>query len=179
MWLKKRREAVRFTSQLFGWFQGVEGSGTSVAVWKGCRWPTRTGWLKLSWGFRLYLDISSQYSCLENPMDAGAWWAAVRGVAKCRTQLSDFTFTFTHRAVAPRWRHRHYVHSFEIYLLSTCSVADPKEDKEAVCIFSYSVGQRLANSIKGQIINILGFAGLTVFVVTSQLCIVKAAFVFQ
>ena len=35
-----------------------------------------------------------QYSCLENPMDGGAWKAAVHGVAEGRTQLSDFTFTF-------------------------------------------------------------------------------------
>ena len=35
-----------------------------------------------------------QYSCLENPMDGGAWWATVPGVAKSRTRLSDFTFTF-------------------------------------------------------------------------------------
>ena len=35
-----------------------------------------------------------QCSCLENPMDGGAWWAAVHGVAKSRTRLSDFTFTF-------------------------------------------------------------------------------------
>ena len=35
-----------------------------------------------------------QYSCLENPMDGGAWWAAVHGVAKSRTRLSDFTFAF-------------------------------------------------------------------------------------
>ena len=35
-----------------------------------------------------------QYSCLENPMDRGAEWAAVLGVAKSRTRLSDFTFTF-------------------------------------------------------------------------------------
>ena len=34
-----------------------------------------------------------QYSCLENPMGGGAWWAAVHGVAKSRTRLSDFTFT--------------------------------------------------------------------------------------
>ena len=34
-----------------------------------------------------------QYSCLENPMDGGAWWAAIHGVAKSWTQLSDFTFT--------------------------------------------------------------------------------------
>ena len=35
-----------------------------------------------------------QYFCLENPVDRGAWLAAVHGVAKSRTQLSDFTFTF-------------------------------------------------------------------------------------
>ena len=35
-----------------------------------------------------------QYSCLENPMDGGAWWAPVHGVAKSQTRLSDFTFTF-------------------------------------------------------------------------------------
>ena len=35
-----------------------------------------------------------QYSCLENPMDGGAWWAVVHGVAKSRTRLSNFTFTF-------------------------------------------------------------------------------------
>ena len=54
-----------------------------------------------------------QYSCLENPMDGGAWWAAVHGVAKSQTQLSDFTFTFhfhalekemaTHSSI-PAWR---------------------------------------------------------------------------
>ena len=37
-----------------------------------------------------------QYSCLENPMDGGAWWAAVHGVAKSWTRLSDFTFTYFH-----------------------------------------------------------------------------------
>ena len=36
-----------------------------------------------------------QYSFLENPMDRGAWWATVHGVAKSRTQLSDFTFSFS------------------------------------------------------------------------------------
>ena len=46
-----------------------------------------------------------QYSCLENPMDGGAWWAAVQGVAKSQTRLSDFTFTFhfppLEKAMAP------------------------------------------------------------------------------
>ena len=40
-----------------------------------------------------------QYSCLENPMDGGAWWAAVHGVAKSRTRLSNFTFTFHFHAL--------------------------------------------------------------------------------
>ena len=35
-----------------------------------------------------------QYSCLENPMDGGAWKAAVHGVAEGQTQLSNFTFAF-------------------------------------------------------------------------------------
>ena len=35
-----------------------------------------------------------QYPCLENPMDGGAWWAAVHGVARSRTRLSNFAFTF-------------------------------------------------------------------------------------
>ena len=42
-----------------------------------------------------------QYSCLENPMDGGAWWAAVHGVAKSRTRLSDFTFTHWRRKWQP------------------------------------------------------------------------------
>ena len=40
-----------------------------------------------------------QYSCLENPMDGGAWWAAVHGVAKSQTRLSDFTFPFHFHAL--------------------------------------------------------------------------------
>ena len=40
-----------------------------------------------------------QYSCLENPMDGGAWWAAVHGVAGSRTRPSDFTFTFHFHAL--------------------------------------------------------------------------------
>ena len=54
-----------------------------------------------------------QYSCLENPMDGRAWWAAVHGVAGSRTRLSNFSFTFhfhalekemaTHSSVFP-WR---------------------------------------------------------------------------
>ena len=40
-----------------------------------------------------------QYSCLENPMGGGAWYAAVHGVAKSRAWLSDFTFSFHFHAL--------------------------------------------------------------------------------
>ena len=43
--------------------------------------------------------IPLQCSCLENPMHGGAWEAAVHGVAKSRTRLSDFTFTFHFHAL--------------------------------------------------------------------------------
>ena len=40
-----------------------------------------------------------QYSCLENPMNGGAWWAAVHEVARSQTQLGNFTFTFHFHAL--------------------------------------------------------------------------------
>ena len=58
------------------------------------------------WGFNVvYCSTGEgngtplQYSCLENPMGGGAWWAAVHGVAEGRTRLSDFTFTFHFHAL--------------------------------------------------------------------------------
>ena len=62
-------------------------------------------WLRLTIGQALYHVLREgngtplQYSCLENPMDGGAWWAAVHRVAKSRTWLSDFTFTFHFHAL--------------------------------------------------------------------------------
>ena len=50
-----------------------------------------------------------QYSRLENPMDGGAWWTAVHGVARSRTWLSDFTFTF-------------HFHALEKDMAAPCSV---------------------------------------------------------
>ena len=59
-----------------------------------------------TWSFWLVSPMSRegtgdplQYSCLENPMGRGAWWAAVHGVAKSRARLSDFTFTFHFHAL--------------------------------------------------------------------------------
>ena len=45
-----------------------------------------------------------QYSCLENPMDRRAWWAAVHGVAGSRTRLSDFTLFFTFMHWRRKWQ---------------------------------------------------------------------------
>ena len=53
-------------------------------------------YLALSWRRQWH---PLQYSCLENPMDGGAWWAAVHGVARSRTRLSGFTFAFHFHAL--------------------------------------------------------------------------------
>ena len=59
--------------------------------------------IKKKWGgertWALRLGTPLQYSCLENPMDGGAWWAAVHGADKSWTLLSDFTFTFHFHAL--------------------------------------------------------------------------------
>ena len=60
-----------------------------------------------SWKISNYLEAFSgegngtplQYSCLENPMDGEVWWAAVHGVTKSWTRLSDFPFTFHFHAL--------------------------------------------------------------------------------
>ena len=69
------------------------------------RTPRLPTWKGPAAGFVLlyrYLQFSQggndnplQYSCLENPMDGGVWWATVNGVAKSRSRLSDFTLLFT------------------------------------------------------------------------------------
>ena len=44
-----------------------------------------------------------QYSCLENPRGGGGWWAAVHGVTRSRTRLSNFTFTFQFHSLEMEW----------------------------------------------------------------------------
>jgi len=74
---------VRLSPNLYGL---VPILGSLCQNWLNCWAP--------SWYLREGNGTPLQYSCLENPMDGGAWWAAVYGVSKSRTRLSDFTFTF-------------------------------------------------------------------------------------
>ena len=55
----------------------------------------------LSWEDPLEKEMAIQYSCLENSMDRGAWYATVHGVSKNQTRLSDFTFTYS--STPQRW----------------------------------------------------------------------------
>ena len=55
-----------------------------------------------------------QYSCLENPMDGGAWWAAVCGVTRSQTQLSDFTLFFHFHALEKEMATRSSVLAWKI-----------------------------------------------------------------
>ena len=78
-----------------------------VAKWLSCLISLHLRMTELWLGIRTQLSCLTregngtplQYSCLENPMDGGAWKAAVHGVAKGQTRLSDFTFTFHFHAL--------------------------------------------------------------------------------
>ena len=68
--------------------------------WSGVNWHLFVYLIyKQSFHFGEGNGTPLQCSCLENPMDGGAWKAAVRGVTKSRTRLSDFTFTFHFHAL--------------------------------------------------------------------------------
>ena len=72
LWLEKRKRNQEAVTAL---------------IWEALDFARRRQWHPL------------QYSCLENPMDGGAWWAAVHVVAKSQTWLSDFPFTFPFHAL--------------------------------------------------------------------------------
>ena len=61
--------------------------GKLPQLWEG------STWLTLGYGHN---GPPLQYSCLENPIDRGAWWAVFHGVTKSRIQLSDFTSLYGH-----------------------------------------------------------------------------------
>ena len=94
---------------------------TSHSRMSGSRWVITPLWLSGSW--RSFCTVllcilgegngnPLQYSCLENPMDRGAWQARVHGVTKSRTRLSDFTHSLTHS-----------VYSCHLFLISSASVS--------------------------------------------------------
>ena len=84
-----------------------------VMMWSW--WPSSVGGAQFGvrrhwFGFHPYSSLLTsmygegngtplQYSCLANPMDGGAWWAAAHGVARSQTRLRDFTFTFHFHAL--------------------------------------------------------------------------------
>ena len=80
--------------------------------------------------FREGNDNPLQYSCQENPMDGGAWQAAVHGIAKSQTRLSDFTFTF----------HFHVIGEENGNPLQ-CSCLENSRDREAWWTAIYGVAQ--------------------------------------
>ena len=83
-----------------------------------------------------------QYSCLENPMDRGAWWTAVHGVARSRTRLSEFTFTFQfHASNLDWWSISHMViFMFQCYSLKSshhCLLPQSPKVCFYICLFRF------------------------------------------
>ena len=89
------------------------------------RWPKY-------WSFIFQLGEGNgkplQYSCQENPMDGGAWWATVHGVASSRSRLSNFTFTF-------------YFHALEKEMATQYSCLENPKDGVAWWASVYGVAQ--------------------------------------
>ena len=77
----------RILDLLKSWENSIESSLTTQTVFL-------YNYLLVVWVLGEGNGTPLQYSCLENPMDGGAWWAAIHGVTKTRTRLSDFPFTF-------------------------------------------------------------------------------------
>ena len=75
-----------------------------------------------------------QYSSLENPMDGGAWWAAVHGVAKSRTRMSDSSFMHWRR----KWQPTPVSHSS---VPLQCSCLENPRDGGAWWVAAYGVSQ--------------------------------------
>ena len=69
-----------------------------------------------------------QYFCLENPMDGEVWWATVHGVAKNRTRLNDFPFTF-------------HFHALEKEMATQCSCVENPRDGRAWWATVYGVAR--------------------------------------
>ena len=76
----------------------IQKVNSATSKKQGCRPSWMKAWTIL--GRRVQnCSVKMVASSLENPMDRGAWWAAVHGVAKSRTRLSDFTLTFHFHAL--------------------------------------------------------------------------------
>ena len=97
----------------FGWRRKLQVSSRAGGVdaanenWVPVSWAASSPSLPVPPRSRCRLQMQAlalngnplQYTCLENPMDGGAWWAAVHGVVKSRARLNDFTFTFHFHAL--------------------------------------------------------------------------------
>ena len=70
-------------------------------------------WTSGSRNMREFISVIAS-PCLENPMDGGAWWAIVHGVAKSRIRLIDFTFTFHFHALGKEKVTHYSVHAWKI-----------------------------------------------------------------
>ena len=85
-------------AEAIAWLCHLSFLSAKITADGDCSHEVKRCWLLVS---RESNGTPLHYSCLENPMDGGAWWAAVHRVAKSQAQLSDFTFTHWRRKWQP------------------------------------------------------------------------------
>ena len=101
--IPSRKQTLKYVNSICSWWLDSSFSGWKTGPDLYLNFSTKS----LQWLNSLPLEIYNgegnstplQYSCLENPIDGGAWWDAVHGVSRSQTWLSDFTFTFHFRAL--------------------------------------------------------------------------------
>ena len=92
--------AERLGKQIWCWSHSPPEAGQACSL--NLAESAKAKYQHYPWNLQSYGEGNGtplQYSCLENPMGGGAWWAAVHGVAKSRTRLSGFTFSFHFHAL--------------------------------------------------------------------------------
>ena len=113
-----------------------------------------------------------QYSCLENPMDGGTWWAAVHGVARSRTRLSNFAFTFHFHALEKEMATRSSVLAWR-----TPGTGEPWWAAVSGVAQSWTRLKRLSSSSSSSIYSIYSYYKiLAIFPVLYNICSIFVAY---
>ena len=113
-----------------------------MTLWNAARQATLS--FTNSWNLFKLMSIALQCSCLENPRDRGAWWAAVYGVTQSRTQLKQLSSSSSSSMSLSRWCHPTI--SSSVVLFSSCLQSFPASGSSQMSQLFTSGGQSIGVS---------------------------------